>query len=400
MLNESIEGQYYNERYMANIDLINDLGEEFLSSLNFETIVKRVLGKIRGLLNCEAGSVILYDETRKKLVFLSVSGSGEKVIEGMDIPYGRGIAWWSFLNGKEVIVNDVSNDPRFYPEIDKITGTKTENLICVPVVKGKRKLGVIEGVNKINGDFNDIDLDILKMISKFAALSLDNSIAHKLLNDKNKELKEMNRYLQEFVNIVSHDLQTPLTSIKGYVDLILDRLCGENIDTNVYMYLNRIENNIVYIMSFTRELLEFAKLKRTDLFPTLFNPGLLLDEVIISYEKQLIQRGIRMELNVNAGDIYFDRDLMFALLKIIFRGCLNQNIESIIVNIKEEPEGCTRFVVKTKPDAQFSDVWMSNILEIELHYLKNIFSILDGCIKEFTKSPFNVEFSVPNAQFK
>jgi signal transduction histidine kinase len=46
--------------------------------------------------------------------------------------------------------------------------------------------------------------------------------AHRLLSEQNRELRELDRLKDEFVSLVSHDLRTPLTSIVGYVDLILD----------------------------------------------------------------------------------------------------------------------------------------------------------------------------------
>ena len=46
--------------------------------------------------------------------------------------------------------------------------------------------------------------------------------AQRLLAEQNRELSELDRLKDEFISLVSHDLRTPLTSIVGYVDLILD----------------------------------------------------------------------------------------------------------------------------------------------------------------------------------
>jgi len=46
--------------------------------------------------------------------------------------------------------------------------------------------------------------------------------AQRLLGEQNRELREFDRLKDEFVSLVSHDLRTPLTSIVGYVDLVLD----------------------------------------------------------------------------------------------------------------------------------------------------------------------------------
>ena len=208
----------------TELHLLNQIGRDFSSSLDFGSVIDMIMSRVKDVLKCEASSVILYDETKDSLVFYAASGAGAREVEGLTIPRGKGFAGWVFDNQEAVIVDDSTSDPRFYSGIDEITLMKTGSLICVPVGNKDKKLGVIEGINKFEGSFTARDLDLLTAISQLAGISIDNSMIHRNLEQKNRDLDKLNKEMDDFVNIVSHDLQTPLASIEGYVGLIKNEM--------------------------------------------------------------------------------------------------------------------------------------------------------------------------------
>ncbi|MCK4803841.1 MAG: GAF domain-containing protein, partial [Spirochaetes bacterium] len=210
----------------GEIHMLSQIGQDFSSSLDLENVIDKIMSRVKEVLQCEASSVILFDEARDSLVFYAASGAGAKEVEGLTIPKGKGLAGWVFDHQEPVIVDEIEKDDRFYSAIDKITHMKTRCLICVPVIKKDRKLGVLEGINKINGAFSQEDLDLLTAISQLAGISIENSMIHKNLEQKNNELAIINKEMEEFVHIVSHDLQTPLASIDGYVGLIKNEMAS------------------------------------------------------------------------------------------------------------------------------------------------------------------------------
>jgi len=88
--------------------------------------------------------------------------------------------------------------------------------------------------------YNDEDLQVLKTIGAFAAMSIDHALQYETtldfnvrlkeevekatyeLKKANQELKKLDAAKSEFISIASHQLRTPLTVIKGYISMMLE----------------------------------------------------------------------------------------------------------------------------------------------------------------------------------
>jgi signal transduction histidine kinase len=82
--------------------------------------------------------------------------------------------------------------------------------------------------------------------------------AQRLVSDQNRELRELDRLKDEFVSLVSHDLRTPLTSILGYVDLILDE---PSVSEEHRQYLAIVARNTERLHRLVDDLLFAARLQ-------------------------------------------------------------------------------------------------------------------------------------------
>ena len=102
----------------------------------------------------------------------------------MRINKQSGIAGWVARNGKPLIVNDVTKDPRFYKFIDEITGFITRSIICAPLIIHDKVIGVIEVLNKLDrSDFSEHDLQTLTGVATTAALAISSTrLNQSLLN--------------------------------------------------------------------------------------------------------------------------------------------------------------------------------------------------------------------------
>lgn len=102
--------------------------------------------------------------------------------------------------------------PSFNPEVDKQTGFKTRNLICIPIrtVNGDI-LGVVEVLNKISGEFDEQDARLLEAFAGNAGTAIENAMLHDEQERQYAELQEAYSKLRQAQEQIIH--QEKLASI-------------------------------------------------------------------------------------------------------------------------------------------------------------------------------------------
>lgn len=145
------------------------------STFDINEIRERAIMASMELVNCEAGSLLLYDSESEELYFDVALGERAHKIKTIRLKLGQGIAGWVALHRKPEIINDVQNDPRFFRGADKKSGFITKNMICLPVMSKDNLLGVLQAINKKDGPFTEYDLELLLALSSQIAISIENA---------------------------------------------------------------------------------------------------------------------------------------------------------------------------------------------------------------------------------
>ncbi|TVQ86497.1 MAG: GAF domain-containing protein [Deltaproteobacteria bacterium] len=99
---------------------------------------------------CDSASVLQLDE--KGLRFVAASGPVAAQLVGRYIPSDAGAAGFAVQHRQLMVLHEVGTDAPHFDEIDQAVGYQTNNLCCVPVIKGDTLYGVVEAVNIPTGD--------------------------------------------------------------------------------------------------------------------------------------------------------------------------------------------------------------------------------------------------------
>ncbi len=113
--------------------------------------------RVGELLNAERASLFLVDRVQQQLVLRVAEDSPDG--ETVRIPLTSGIAGAAAATGKVVRVADAYADPRFNPEVDRLTGFRTRSMLCLPLHdRDGNVFAVTQLLNRRDGEpFDDRD---------------------------------------------------------------------------------------------------------------------------------------------------------------------------------------------------------------------------------------------------
>lgn len=109
------------------------------------------------------------------------------------------------------------------------------------------------------------------------------------------ELGRVNKELEAFSYTVSHDLRAPMRHIAGYVDLVLEDN-AKKLDERAHRYLGHVKDAASYAGQLVDALLDFSRMGRSGLRPTLVDTSALVEDLVEELTHQ--ERGRRIEWEV------------------------------------------------------------------------------------------------------
>jgi putative methionine-R-sulfoxide reductase with GAF domain len=130
----------------------------------------RLMIMIRDLFGIEAGTLYRLDRSASQLVFEVVIGPHQETLYQQRLPIDRGLAGWVVSNGEPLLIPNVQCDPRFEGMFDNKSGFQTRSILCVPLMAHGQVSGVIQLINKLNGEFNERDLQLLRILAALGSL--------------------------------------------------------------------------------------------------------------------------------------------------------------------------------------------------------------------------------------
>jgi len=140
---------------------------------DIDTLLSVSMYHLNKYMDSERSSIFLFDPLQQQLTSYSSLDLDKQEIR---MSKSSGVAGWVFNNRMPAIINDAYADSRFYRGVDDMTGFRTRNLICTPLIDEKEScLGTIQSLNKKTGDFTTEDLEMLGLTARLVATSIKES---------------------------------------------------------------------------------------------------------------------------------------------------------------------------------------------------------------------------------
>jgi GAF domain-containing protein len=144
------------------------------SEQSFRSLLQSVVEVARAIFGAQASSIFLLDEENDELVFEAIAGPGADTLIGQRFPSSTGIAGWVLVTRQPIVIEDVTEDPRFAKDVAETTGYVPKGLMAVPLLNDERVLGVLEVLDRPQRtQFSLVEMDLLGLFANQAAIALD-----------------------------------------------------------------------------------------------------------------------------------------------------------------------------------------------------------------------------------
>jgi len=144
--------------------------------------------------------------------------------------------------------------------LQKLLGIR--HIIAQPLYAGGEPLGVLVFTYHVAGDeLDQRDRDMAKAVADNMAIALQRAYAYQKLKEANEYLAELDKTKNDFISMASHELNTPLAAIEGYLSMVLDEGLGK-VDPKAKVYLTRAYASSKRLAALILDLLNVSRIEQ------------------------------------------------------------------------------------------------------------------------------------------
>ena len=172
--------------------------------------------------------------------------------EGSLWPLDRGIVSRVMRTRQPDLANDVKIDPSYIPSL-----RTSLSQLTIPMMSGGEINALLVLEKDVEPRLNLLDLAFAQRLAEHASIAITNAQFY-------AELTRANELKSEFVSFVAHELKTPMTSMKGYTDLLLSGVAGK-LNEQQSNFLGTVRSNIDRMNTLVSDLNDVTKLQTDNL---------------------------------------------------------------------------------------------------------------------------------------
>ncbi len=157
---------------LNELTILYEVMKVSVSSSNLDQLLREVTNSLKNFFRFDALGILLVDENTMRLIPhpASYNELSIKNIEKLGLSVGRGITGWVAEKGEPLLVNNVSEDPRY------ICGDEmTHSEMCAPLKMGQRVIGVIDAQSRRLNAFSEDDFRLLNIVGGLLATIIENT---------------------------------------------------------------------------------------------------------------------------------------------------------------------------------------------------------------------------------
>lgn len=236
------------EGRLEKLQQLIDASKIVNSTLDLDKLLGLILDAAVKSIEADRGTLFLVDDIKKEL--WSKVLQGDNMVE-IRLPVGKGIAGYVAETGETINIPDAYSDSRFNPEVDKRTGYRTRNVLCMPMKnKDGKIIGVFQLLNKNEGVFTHDDEQFIDAFSAHASVAIENArLAQEMVS--NERLSAVGR----MASTIIHDIKNPMGTIRVYAQVMKKKSGNEEAAKLADEMIRQVDR----FVNMTQEILDFTR---------------------------------------------------------------------------------------------------------------------------------------------
>jgi signal transduction histidine kinase len=274
---------------LEELAIMQEVDRHLNATLDYDRVMDFTLDCAIQMTGADGGIIGIVDQEQEAMSFLATRGSPleDESFRQEPWPLDQGIVGRVVRTKQPVLASDVTQDPYYVSVM-----SETRSQLTVPILREDRVMGVISLEGSQLSIFDEDDLSFMTRLADHAAIAIENA---RLYSD----LKQANQAKSEFVSIVSHELKTPMTSIKGYADLLFKGAAGE-ISEMQQKFLRVIRANVDRMNTLVSDLLDISRIEsgRLKLYIQSIPIKTVVDEVVQTMQERIKAKELTLTVTV------------------------------------------------------------------------------------------------------
>ncbi|MCI0396956.1 MAG: HAMP domain-containing histidine kinase [Chloroflexi bacterium] len=266
-----------------------------------------------------------------------------------------GLAGWVVQHHQTALLLDTAQDPRWLasPE-DSYTA---RSALAVPLLDKAMLLGVLTLTHPNLGYFTPEHVNLMEAAASQMVLALRNARNYEELLQAKDAADSANQAKSEFVSVVSHELNNPLTAVRGYADLLAAGVVGP-INDQQADFLKTINANAVRMQTLVSDLTDISRIEsgrlRLECSPVSITRA--VEEVLRSMQNQIEgrQQTLRIHMDADLPLVWADHNRLVQVLTNLISNAHKYTIPGgnifLAVELEERANSANKMVQVTVQD--------------------------------------------------
>ena len=247
-----------------------------------------------------------------------------------------------------IVVDKTSRIVSINSSVEKIFNISKQNLEGKVFLEVIRNNDIAEIINKVlkKGEFTSCELTLMWPVQKIFQINASPIFKKEevsgclLVIHDITEIRKLETMRRDFVANVSHELKTPLTSIKGFVETLLEGALEDK--ENNRHFLKIIQEHGERLNKLVDDLLSLSHLESKEILleKGIFNLRQQVEKVIMGFKEQLKKRNVDIKNEIPANiSINADKDKIEGVFTNLIDNAIKFNKENGSIKISSQQEG-------------------------------------------------------------